>query len=88
MSQVREEMIIEVEVITGHITCDTTVMLIAVVNLINSLALCSGIITLTLNMLGNNFSRRQFEVVIFSVFFFFFPRKRDLTFHANYLQRR
>ena len=80
MSQVREEMIIEVEVITGHITCDTTVMLIAVVNLINSLALCSAIITLTLSMLGNNFSRHQFEVFFL---FFFFPTKQDLTFHAR-----
>ena len=39
--------------------------------------------TLTLSTLGKIFSRRRFEI-----FFLFFPRKQDLTFHANYLLRR
>ena len=35
-----------------------------------------------LSMLGKNFSRWQFEI-----FFFIFPQKKALTFHANYLLR-
>ena len=38
---------------------------------------------LTLCTLGKNFSRRHF-----GIFFLFFPRKQDLTLHANCLHRR
>ena len=40
-------------------------------------------ITLTLSTPGKNFSRRHFEI-----FFLIFPRKQNLTFHANCLQWR
>ena len=38
-------------------------------------------INLTLSTLGKIFSRQHFEI-----FFSFFPRNQDLTFHANCLQ--
>ena len=40
-------------------------------------------ITLTLNTLGSLFSRRHFQI-----YFLFFSRKQDLTFHANCLHWR
>ena len=39
--------------------------------------------SLMLSMLGKNFSRKHLEY-----FFFFFPRKQALTFHASCLLRR
>ena len=41
------------------------------------------LLIIMLSMLGNDFSRRHFEIL-----FWFFPEKLDLTFHANCLLRR
>ena len=44
---------------------------------------CNVMQDLTFCMLGKNFSRRHLEI-----FFFIFPRKQYMTFHANCLQWR
>ena len=48
------------------------------VSLLNNMVVC-----LTLNTLGKIFSRRHIKIV-----FLIFPRKEDLTFHANCLHQR